>query len=93
MPSATRIGNGKVVDPVVLKVALEKGRPDTKAIINLCHALGLRGREAIQSAESLKEWARALAAGQPVVIRSGTKGGRVDQPFFAQPRQQLWLWQ
>lgn len=83
VPSATRIGTGKAVDPDVLKAVLSKVRPDTKAIINLCHAMGLRGREAIQSAESLKEWARSLAAGQPVVIiRYGTKGGRIRSTFL-----------
>lgn len=82
VPSATRIGNGKAVDPDVLKAALSKARPDTRAIINLCHAMGLRGREAVQCKESLREWGRALAADQPVVIRSGTKGGRSRSTFL-----------
>lgn len=82
VPSASRIGTGKVVDRDVLKAALSKVRPDTKAIINLCHSMGLRGREAVQCKESLREWGRALAADQPVVIRYGTKGGRIRTTFL-----------
>lgn len=76
VPSASRIGGGKVVDLLVLKVAIEKARDDTKALILLSHAIGLRGREAIQCHESLMEWKRAITAGQPLYVRYGTKGGR-----------------
>jgi hypothetical protein len=76
VPAASRIGRGKVVDLSVLDVALGKARADTRAIILLSHAIGLRGREAVMCKESLKEWKRAIAAGQPPYVRYGTKGGR-----------------
>lgn len=77
VPSGTRIGVGKVVDPDVLQRALERASADTKALIELSRSLGLREREAIMSASSLREWGKALAQGQPIVVRDGTKGGRV----------------
>lgn len=82
VPSASRIGHGKVIDLAVLQVAMGKAREDTRAIILLSHAIGLRGREAIQSGESLREWKRSIAAGQPVTVRYGTKGGRVRSVYL-----------
>ncbi|WP_446728909.1 integrase domain-containing protein [Pseudoduganella sp. OTU4001] len=76
IPSATRIGKGKVVDENVLQGALSRATESTKALIELSRHLGLREREAICSANSLREWERALSAGQPVLVRDGTKGGR-----------------
>lgn len=81
VPSATRKGNGKVVDPVVLESALKAAQDDTRALISLSRNLGLREREAISSFKSLKEWERALALGQPIVVREGTKGGRVRSVY------------
>lgn len=77
VPSGSRIGSGKVVEPEVLQRALERARADTKALIELSRSLGLREREAIQSANSLREWGQALSQGQPIIVRDGTKGGRV----------------
>jgi hypothetical protein len=82
VPKSSRIGNGKVIDPMVLKAAMAKARPDTQAIIRLAHAMGLRGREAIQCGASLREWRRALVAGQPVTVRYGTKGGRIRSVYL-----------
>lgn len=82
VPSSTRIGTGKIVDPLVLLSALEKAPTDTKALIQLSRSLGLRKREAVQSFKSLREWDRALAAGQPITVRDGTKGGRVRSVFI-----------
>ena len=76
VPSASRIGSGTVVHMDVLGAALEKAREDTAALLLLEHAIGLRGREAIQSGVSLQEWKRALANGQPIIVRKGPKGGR-----------------
>jgi len=76
IPSATRIGNGKVVDEHVLSSALERAPEDTRALILLSRTIGLREREAILSTNSLKEWDRALSLGQPIIVRDGTKGGR-----------------
>lgn len=76
IPSATRIGTGKVVDEQVLQAAIKAARDDTAALICLSRYLGLREREAVSSAQSLREWDRALTAGQPLTVRDGTKGGR-----------------
>lgn len=76
IPSATRIGKGRVVDSDVLQSALARASNDTKALISLSRTIGLREREAILSFKSLKEWDRALSNGQPIVVRDGTKGGR-----------------
>lgn len=77
VPSGSRIGSGKVVEPEVLQRALERAPADTKALIELSRSLGLREREAIQSANSLREWRQALSQGQAIIVRDGTKGGRV----------------
>lgn len=79
----TRKGSGKVVDPKVLQCALERAPADTKALIELSRSLGLRAREAIQSANSLQEWNRALSQGRPVIVRNGTKGGRARSVVVA----------
>lgn len=46
------------------------------ACLELQRELGLRMREAIQSADSLKSWERALERGDRVRVLHGTKGGR-----------------
>jgi len=83
VPSGSRIGSGKVVEPEVLQLALERAPADTKALIELSRSLGLREREAIQSANSLREWGRALSQGQPIIVRDGTKGGRARSVVVA----------
>lgn len=76
VPSATRIGTGKVINEEVLSSALKIALQDTKSLILLSRHLGLREREAVLAAKSLKDWDRALSSGQPIVVRDGTKGGR-----------------
>jgi len=83
VPLGTRIGSGKVVKPEVLERALEQASADTKALIELSRSLGLREREAIQSANSLQEWGRALSQGHPIIVRDGTKGGRARSVVVA----------
>lgn len=83
VPSASRIGAGKVVNPEVLQSALAHASADTKALLELSRSLGLREREAIMSANSLSEWARALSQGQPIIVRDGTKGGRARSVVVA----------
>ena len=83
VPSGSRIGSGKVVEPEVRQHALERAPADTKALIELSRSLGLREREAIQSANSLREWGRALSQGQPIIVRDGTKGGRARSVVVA----------
>lgn len=78
VPSATRIGTGTAMHTDVLESALAQARPDTKAILLLEHALGLRHREAVQvSKDTLLSWKRAIAASQPLYVPDkGPKGGR-----------------
>jgi site-specific recombinase XerD len=83
VPSGTRIGSGKVVDPEVFQRALEQVPADTKALIELSRSLGLREREAIQSPNSLRDWERALSQGQLIIVRDGTKGGRARSVVVA----------
>lgn len=83
VPSASRIGAGKVVDPDVLQSALERAPADTRALLELSRSLGLREREVILSGNSLREWARALDQGQPIIVRDGTKGGRARSVVVA----------
>lgn len=77
VPKASRKGSGLVVDPKVLQRALERAPADTKALIELSRSLGLRLREAVSAADSLREWGKALAQGQAITVRDGSKGGRV----------------
>ncbi|TQK01263.1 integrase domain-containing protein [Herbaspirillum sp. SJZ107] len=83
VPSGTRIGVGKVVDPEVLRYALQRALPDTKALIELSRFLGLRELEAVMSVSSLNKWERDLAEGQPIIVRDGTKGGRARSVVVA----------
>lgn len=78
VPSATRIGTGTAVHIDVLESALGQAREDTKAILLLEHAIGLRHREVVQvSKDTLLSWKRAIAAGQPVFVpKKGPKGAR-----------------
>lgn len=82
VPSASRIGKAKVINLVVFAAALGKARADTRALLLLEQAIGLRGKEAVMCMDSLLEWKRAIAAGQPVTVRHGTKGGRVRSVFL-----------
>lgn len=88
VPSGSRIGTGKVVDPNVLQLALERAPADTRALIELSRSLGLREREAIMAGNSLREWAHALTHGQPVIVRDGTKGGRARSVVVAPSGQE-----
>lgn len=82
VPSASRRGTGLAINLEVLRVALGKAREDTRAILLLEHAIGLRGKEAVMCKDSLKEWKRAIATGQPVTVRYGTKGGLIRSVFL-----------
>lgn len=55
---------------------LARGHEGVAACVNLQRALGLRGREAVMSGPSLETWRKALAAGRPVPVTFGAKGGR-----------------
>lgn len=83
VPSGTRIGSGLAVDPKVLASALEHAAANTKAFIQLCRYIGLREREAVMSGNSLNEWEFELSHGRPIVVRCGTKGGRLRSLMIA----------
>lgn len=91
VPAASRIGTGKVVNPDVLQRALKLAPADTRALIELSRSLGLREREAIMAGNSLREWARALAGGHPIIVRDGTKGGRARSVVLAPGGQERGL--
>lgn len=75
VPSASRIGKGTAMDVDVLAAVLPRAKEETKALLLLEHALGLRHREAVMCHKSLQDWKKALKDGQPIVVRYGTKGG------------------
>ena len=52
------------------------GREREAAALALQRSLGLRAEEAVRSSQSLATWERALAAGQPIRVVQGSKGGR-----------------
>lgn len=64
-------------------------RPDFAAAIELQRELGLRAREAIQCASSLKSWERALQRGDRVHVLHGTKGGRARDTLANNPQKAL----
>ncbi|EBG5295258.1 DNA-binding protein [Salmonella enterica subsp. enterica] len=57
--------------------AVEKKDPGVAATMQLSYVLGLRNKEAIQSAKSLDTWKRTLdKGGNKINVVFGTKGGR-----------------
>ncbi|WP_183059953.1 integrase domain-containing protein [Salmonella enterica] len=57
--------------------AVEKKDPGVAATMQLSYVLGLRNKEAIQSAKSLDTWKRTLdKGGDKISVVFGTKGGR-----------------
>ena len=83
VPSASRIGSGRIVDAEVLKEARENARTDTKALLDLQRSMGLRIREVVSSGASLKKWEHSLNAGNHVLtVTDGTKGGRLRDVYI-----------
>lgn len=77
-----RIGKHRAVTADELAAAQAKaatlgaaGR-EVMVLTELQRTFGLRAQEAVQSAGSLASWKAALADARPVLIASGTKGGR-----------------
>jgi site-specific recombinase XerC len=79
VPSGTRIGSGKVVDPEIYAGAVTAAAPDTRAWIEAMKELGLRQRELVRAGPSLQQWERQLEKGQPITLHDGSKGGRSRQ--------------
>lgn len=73
----------------VIERAQAMDRPDFAAAIELQRELGLRAREAIQCASSLKSWERALQRGGRVHVLHGTKGGRARDTLANNPQKAL----
>lgn len=83
VPSASRIGTGKVVDQDVFRAAREKLGPDTGSLIDLQRSIGLRVREAVCSGASLKTWMQTIdSGGRFLHITDGTKGGRIRDVYI-----------
>lgn len=59
------------------------------AALELQRELGLRAREAIQCAPSLRSWERALERGDRVHVLHGTKGGRARDTLANDPQKAL----
>lgn len=82
IPSATRIGTGKVTDPEVLAQALERADPIQRAWIRGMITLGLRERELVRSGPSLRQWESRLVACHPTIyLDAGAKTGRSRDIF------------
>ena len=83
VPSASRIGTGLVIDAEVFSLAREKSSDDTRALLDIQRVLGLRIREAVSSAASLKVWGKALENENSVLtVRDGTKGGKLRDVYI-----------
>ena len=63
--------------------------PGFAAAVALQRELGLRAREAIQCADSLKSWERSLQRGDRVHVLHGTKGGRARDTLANNPQRAL----
>ena len=69
----------------VLQTAQQKD-PGLAAAIRLARVLGLRGEEAVQSAQSLRTWKKELEQGKThLTVVFGTKGGRPRQTRILNP--------
>lgn len=83
VPSASRIGTGKIVDEAVFSRAREDLAPESRALLDLQRCLGLRVKEVISSGHSLREWSKALSSGNHILtVRDGTKGGRLRDVYI-----------
>jgi hypothetical protein len=54
-------------------------------LAELQRSLGLRAQEAVQSVGSLSAWRASLAAGQPLLVSKGCKGGRARTTVIPEP--------
>lgn len=82
VPSGSRIGGKRAIDPERLSLALQNVPPDVAMALRLSEALGLRRQEAVMAGRSLAEWGQALEQAQKagrgafLPVGAGTKGGR-----------------
>jgi hypothetical protein len=78
-PPGCRAGKNKAMPQPEVDTLLEKaGALDEglECVLRLQRLLGLRKQEAIMSVQSLDDWAAQLAAGEPLRVKPGAKGGR-----------------
>lgn len=87
IPSGTRIGSGKAVDPKIYAEAVAKAAPDTRAWIEGMKELGLRQRELVRAGPSLQQWERQLEKNQFLTLHDGSKGGRSRQIYIPEERR------
>lgn len=79
LAGSSRAGTKVAATDAQYQAALESvGRVDQSVAValKLERELGLRGAEAVRCSASLATWERSLAAGRPVRVITGTKGGR-----------------
>lgn len=82
IPPGSRIGTGTITDPEVLQRAREAAPENVRALIDICDGIGLRVREAVCSADSLKLWKIELEDRQPLTVETETKGGKPRSVFL-----------
>lgn len=79
IPPGSRVGTNSPISDAAYEDLLERAEamdPGTACLIRLERTIGLRGKEAIMSTESLAHWMEQLLTGQPLHVTRGTKGGR-----------------
>lgn len=77
---ASRIGTKTAManeDLTHFRTAAAQLEPGVAIALDLQRYLGLREKEAVMSVASLKDWQRQLAAGGPINVLHGTKGGKL----------------
>lgn len=89
---ANRDGTHRALNQAQYDQVLERAQalhPGFAAAVELQRELGLRAREAIQCAGSLKSWERSLQRGDRVHVLHGTKGGRARDTLANNPQRAL----
>jgi site-specific recombinase XerD len=80
LSGASRNGTRQAITPEHYRHVLETAHakdPGLAAALELARSMGLRSREAVQSAQSLKTWKQAIERGDTrLTVVFGTKGGR-----------------
>jgi len=70
------VSDAELVDAQREAAALGAAGREAIVLSELQRSFGLRAQEAVQCAASLASWKAALNDGRPVLIATGTKGGR-----------------
>lgn len=80
LSGASRAGTNRAMTDQEYQTARDaleaKGSHAEAAALDLIICLGLREKEAVMGAASLRDWERQLSSGSPIRVLYGTKGGR-----------------